>query len=76
MIIGLILKEAFLIALVGLSLGAFLLNQVKDKFPRRVIIQLADCLFLAGVVIFVCLLASSLGVRLALKIDPAEALGS
>lgn len=75
-IIGLILKEAFLIALVGLSLGAFLLNQVKDKFPRRVIIQLADCLFLAGVVIFVCLLASSLGVRLALKIDPAEALGS
>lgn len=74
-IIGLIVKEAILMAVVGFSLGAVFLNLIKDKFPRRVILQPTDCLFLAGVVVIVCLLASSLGVRLALKVDPAEALG-
>jgi putative ABC transport system permease protein len=74
-IIGLIVKEAILMAIVGFSLGAVLLNLVKDNFPRRVMLQPTDCLFLGVTVMIVCLLASSLGVRLALKVDPAEALG-
>lgn len=74
-IVGLIVKEALLMAVIGFSLGVVFLNLVKDKFPRRVMLQPTDCLFLGGVVILVCLLASGLGVRLALKIDPAEALG-
>lgn len=74
-IVGLIVKEALLMAIIGFSLGAVLINMVKDRFPRRVILQPGDGLLLAGIVILVCLLASSLGVRLALKVDPAEALG-
>lgn len=74
-IIGLIVKEALLMAVIGFGLGAILLNLVKDRFPRRVILQPDDGLLLAGIVVVVCLIASSLGVRLALKIDPAEALG-
>ena len=43
-------------------------------FPRRVVLEPADAATLFGVVLMVCLLASSLGVRTALKIDPASAL--
>lgn len=74
-VVGLIVKEALLMAAVGFGQGAILINLVKDHFPRRVILQPVDGLLLAGIVIVVCLFASSLGVRLALKIDPAEALG-
>lgn len=74
-IVGLIVKEALFMAVIGFSLGAVLINLVKDRFPRRVILQPADGLVLAAIVVLVCLLASSLGVRLALKVDPAEALG-
>jgi putative ABC transport system permease protein len=62
-------------AVVGFGFGAVLLSLVKDHFPRRVMLQPQDCLLLGVVVIVVCLLASGLGVRLALRIDPAEALG-
>jgi len=74
-IIGLIIQEALMMALIGLAIGATLINLVKDYFPRRVILQPADGLTLAAVILIVCLLASGLGVRLALKIDPAVALG-
>ena len=43
-------------------------------FPRRVVLEPADAATLFGVVLVVCLLASALGVRTALKIDPASAL--
>jgi putative ABC transport system permease protein len=74
-IVGLIVKQALLMAAVGLLLGSILLTCVKDRFPRRVIMLPEDAMLLGLVVIAVCLLASGLGVRLALKIDPAQALG-
>ena len=74
-IVGLIVKQALLMAAVGLFLGSVLLTFVKDRFPRRVIMLPEDAMLLGLVVIGVCLLASGLGVRLALKIDPAQALG-
>jgi putative ABC transport system permease protein len=74
-IVGLIVKQALLMAAVGLVLGSILLTFVKDRFPRRVIMLPEDAMLLGLVVIGVCLLASGLGVRLALKIDPAQALG-
>lgn len=74
-IVGLIVKQALLMAAVGLFLGSVLLTFVKDRFPRRVIMLPEDAMLLGLVVIGVCLLASGLGVRLALKIDPTQALG-
>jgi putative ABC transport system permease protein len=35
-----------------------------------------DAMMLGAIVVVVCVLASGLGVRLALKVDPATALGS
>lgn len=74
-IIGLIVQQALAMGVIGFGVGALLINQFKDYFPRRVILQLQDGLLLALIVIVVCVLASGLGVRLALKVDPATALG-
>jgi putative ABC transport system permease protein len=40
-----------------------------------VVLQPEDGLALAAVVLIVCLIASGLGVRLALSVEPAKALG-
>lgn len=74
-IIGLILQQALAMGIIGFSFGALLITTVKDYFPRRVVMQPEDGLALAAVVIVVCVLSSGLGVRLALKVDPATALG-
>jgi putative ABC transport system permease protein len=49
---------------------------VKDGFPRRVVLEPFNVGVLAAIIFFVCLAASGLGVRAALKVDPATALGS
>lgn len=74
-IIGLIVQQALAMGAIGFAVGAVLIATVKDHFPRRVILEPQDGLMLAGAVLLVCLLASGLGVRLALKTDPATALG-
>ena len=74
-IVGLILQQALAMGAIGFSFGALLISTIKDYFPRRVILQPEDGLALAAAVILVCVLSSALGVRLALKVDPATALG-
>jgi putative ABC transport system permease protein len=51
-----------------------LINSAQGFFPRRLVLEPVDAGALFGAVLIVCLLASSLGVRTALKIDPASAL--
>ena len=75
-IVGLIVQQALAMGITGFITGALLISQVKDFFPRRVILLPQDGLALALIVVVVCVLASGLGVRLALKVDPATALGS
>ncbi len=60
---------------IGFVFGASLIVAIKDYFPRRVVLQPEDALALAVVVLVVCLVASGLGVRMALKVEPAAALG-
>ncbi|MBG58068.1 MAG: ABC transporter permease [Porticoccus sp.] len=74
-IIGLILQQALGMGVIGFGFGALLITTFKDYFPRRVVLQPEDGLALAAAVIVVCVISSGLGVRLALKIDPATALG-
>ena len=52
-----------------------LIMTVKDYFPRRVLLEPFNALALTGIILVVCVLASGLGVRAALKVDPATALG-
>ena len=55
--------------------GLVLILLVKDNFPRRVVLEPFNALVLAGIILVVCLAASGLGVRAAMKVDPATALG-
>jgi putative ABC transport system permease protein len=75
-IVGMILQQALAMGVIGFGFGALLITAIKDYFPRRVVLQPEDGLALAAVVILVCVVSSGLGVRLALKVDPATALGS
>ncbi len=74
-IIGMIVQQALALGLIGFTIGATLIFNIKDYFPRRVVLEPDNVLALAGIVLVVCLLSSGLGVRAALKVDPATALG-
>lgn len=74
-IVGLIVQQALAMGAIGFGLGLALILTIKDRFPRRVVIEPSDVGILAMVILAVCILASGLGVRLALKVDPAKALG-
>ncbi len=73
-IVGLVLQQALAMGILGYTFGALLILAVADHFPRRVILRPEDGLGLGIAVFLVCLLASGLGVRLALSVDPAAAL--
>ncbi|MFN4192267.1 MAG: ABC transporter permease [Tabrizicola sp.] len=75
-IIGLIVQQALLLGASGLVIGLGLILLVKDNFPRRVLLEPLNALALAGIILVVCILASGIGVRAAMKVDPATALGS
>jgi putative ABC transport system permease protein len=74
-IVGLIVQQALAMGALGFLFGTLFISLIKDNFPRRVLMQPEDALALGAVVMVVCLIASGLGVRLALKVDPATALG-
>lgn len=74
-IIGLIVQQALAMGTIGFAFGALLILSIKDGFPRRVLIEAPDVVALGAAVVVVCILASSMGVRFALKVDPATALG-
>jgi putative ABC transport system permease protein len=73
-IIGLIVQQALILGVSGFGLGVALTAAFKGYFPRRVLMEPRDIAVLFIIVIVVCLLASTLGVRAAVKVDPAKAL--
>ena len=72
---GLILQEALALGLLGYGLGAVLISLAEDYFPRRVAILPFDQYVLLGIVVSICILASVLGIRRALHVDPTTAMG-
>jgi putative ABC transport system permease protein len=74
-IVGMIVTQALAMGGIGFLSGAAMIVAVYERFPRRVVLQPDDGLLLGLVVLLVCLLASGLGVRLALRVDAAQALG-
>lgn len=74
-IVGMIVQQAMALGFIGFAFGAALIMGIKDFFPRRVVLEPDNVLTLGGIIFVVCLLASGLAVRAALKVDPATALG-
>ena len=74
-IVGLIVQQALALGGIGWFFGLVIMMLVKDYFPRRVVLEPQNAAVLFGIIAVVCILASGLGVRAALKVDPATALG-
>ena len=75
LIIGMILQQSLLMGGIAYVVGYTLLFLSKDTFPRRIVLIPFDLQVLMVLVVVICTLASLVGIRKALQVDPAEALG-
>ena len=74
-IVWMIVQQALALGMTGFVIGAALIFNIKDVFPRRVVLEPDNVAAFAALVAVVCLVSSVLGVRAALRVDPASALG-
>ncbi|HRD78460.1 MAG TPA: ABC transporter permease [Hyphomicrobiaceae bacterium] len=74
-IIAMIVQQSLALGSIGFAAGAALIFALKDRFPRRVVLEPDNVVTLGFIVLAVCIVASGLGVRAASKVDPATALG-
>lgn len=74
-IVLMIVQQALALGLIGFTLGTAMIFAIKDHFPRRVVLDADNVAGLGLIVLAVCIASSGLGVRAALRVDPATALG-
>jgi putative ABC transport system permease protein len=74
-IIGMILQQSLMMGVIAYAVGYLLITLTYENFPRRVVLEPFDLQILFVIVIAICALASFVGIRKALKVEPAEALG-
>ncbi len=75
-IVGLIVQQALSMGIMSYFIGLGLVLIFQPYFPRRLVLDPTSVGVVFVIAIVMCLAASTLGIRLALKIDPAEALAS
>lgn len=75
-IIGLILQQALLMGLVGYGMAWWMGLYIFPYFPRRVLIDPADLLSLAIIVVVISTLASFLGIWKAMSVEPNTVLSA
>ena len=74
-IAGMILQESIGLGLIGFIIGKTVSTLWAPFFPKYVLLLPQDALAGLGVVVLVCIIASAMAIRAALKVDPAEAIG-
>lgn len=74
-IIGMILQQSLLMGVIAYAIGYGLILLTYEKFPRRIVLEAFDLEVLFVIVILICTVSSFVGIRKALKVEPAEALG-
>ncbi len=74
-IIGMILQQSLLMGVIAFAIGYGLILLTYEKFPRRIVLEAFDLQVLFVIVIVICTVSSFIGIRKALKVEPAEALG-
>ncbi|MBI5140965.1 MAG: ABC transporter permease [Nitrospirae bacterium] len=74
-IVRLILEQALLMGFAAYWIGFVLFQLTYSKFPKRMIANPFDLQALFAVVMVICVIASISGIRSALRVDPARALG-
>jgi putative ABC transport system permease protein len=74
-IVGMILQQSLLMGVIAYGIGYVLILLTYEKFPRRIVLEPFDLQALFVIVVAICMIASFVGIRKALKVEPAEALG-
>jgi len=60
---------------IGIIVGKLAATLWAPIFPRNVLLETGDAGRALGAVLVICVLASVVAIRAALKVDPAEAVG-
>ena len=74
-VVKMIMQQSLALGAIAFAVGAVLIHTLYDRFPRRVVLVPSDQLALMAIVAGICILASLLGIRRALSVDPLQALG-
>jgi len=74
-IASMILQQALILGLIGFVVGKISATFAAPVFPKYVLLIPQDSVAGFFVVMFICVLASIVAIRMALKVDPAEAIG-
>ena len=74
-IAGMILQQALGLGLIGFMVGKVVATLWAPIFPKFVLLLPQDALIGLVATLLICALASTLAIRAALKVDPAEAIG-
>jgi putative ABC transport system permease protein len=74
-IASMILQQALGLGLIGFAVGKIAATLWGPAFPRYVLLEPGDAVSGFVIVMLVCVLASTLAIRAALKVDPATAIG-
>jgi putative ABC transport system permease protein len=74
-IAGMILQQALGLGLIGFIVGKVVATSWAPVFPKYVLLMPRDSVFGLIATLLICALASTLAIRVALKVDPAAAIG-
>ena len=74
-IASMILQQALALGLIGFAVGKITATFAAPLFPKYVLLVPQDSLAGLAIVLVICALASVIAIRMALRVDPAEAIG-
>lgn len=74
-IAGMILQQALALGVIGFVVGKITATVSAPMFPKYVLLMPLDSIIGFFAVLVICVLASLVAIRMALKVDPAEAIG-
>ncbi len=74
-IVGMILQQSLLMGVIAYAIGYALIRATHEKFPRRIELVPIDLQLLFVIVVIICIISSLVGIRKAMRVEPAVALG-
>ncbi|MBP7177742.1 MAG: ABC transporter permease [Moraxellaceae bacterium] len=74
-IAGMIMQQALALGVIGFVVGKITATFSAPLFPKYVLLLPTDSIISFFAVLVICILASLVAIRMALKVDPAEAIG-
>jgi putative ABC transport system permease protein len=74
-IAAMIMQQALALGVIGFVVGKITATFTAPLFPKYVLLMPLDSIASLFAVLVICVLASIIAIRLALKVDPAEAIG-